>query len=410
MATTVRTIRAEEGEAWLACPSVAFFRPQAPGGAERWFGGVDLERTWGAFEGRQVVGTLRSFATPLTVPGPAQQPAAAVTGVSVLPTHRRRGLLGEMLRSDLAASREREEPLAILVASEWPIYGRFGFGMATESASYRIDARAARFGATAPGSVELVEAAEVAELGPRLHAEHRGRRPGTIERPRRWWDRMLGVDPAPGGERSPSFHALYRDASGTPRGFCSWRASLGWDEFGVSWAGGGALTVVDLVATSDDAYAALWRFCCEVDLVSEVRAPARAVDETLPLLLADGRVVQQVERHDFLWVRPLDVAVALAGRRYAAPGRLVLRVEDPLGLSAGTFLLEADPGGATCCPTDQSPQITLGAGSLGSIYLGGVALRRLAGAARADEHQPGALDRADAMFHSAIAPWSDTEF
>ena len=31
-------------------------------------GDMDLSRTWGAFDGKKVVGTLRSFPTPLTMP------------------------------------------------------------------------------------------------------------------------------------------------------------------------------------------------------------------------------------------------------------------------------------------------------------------------------------------------------
>ena len=124
--------------------------------ARFYLGEVDLERTWGAIDSDQVVGTLRSFATPLTVPGPGFVTAAALTNVTVAPTHRRRGLLSQMILGDLTASAEREEALGILIASEYPIYGRFGYGAAAESVGYTVDARSARFRSRGVGSVELI--------------------------------------------------------------------------------------------------------------------------------------------------------------------------------------------------------------------------------------------------------------
>ena len=53
-----------------------------------------------------------------------------VTWVGVLPTHRRRGVLREMMRFQLDDFRRRGEPLAALWASESVIYGRFGYGIA----------------------------------------------------------------------------------------------------------------------------------------------------------------------------------------------------------------------------------------------------------------------------------------
>ena len=50
------------------------------------------------------------------------------------PTHRRQGLLRRMLEPDLAASKERGEPVGMLIAAEFPIYGRFGYGSAADHA------------------------------------------------------------------------------------------------------------------------------------------------------------------------------------------------------------------------------------------------------------------------------------
>src|SRR5207344_3532582 len=66
----------------------------------------------------------------LTAPG-ARVPTAGVTVVGVLPTHRRRGILRELMRAQLDDVHARGEPLAALWASEGGIYGRFGYGLAS---------------------------------------------------------------------------------------------------------------------------------------------------------------------------------------------------------------------------------------------------------------------------------------
>ena len=78
----------------------------------------------------------RSSAAParstfdLTVPGGPVR-TAGVTVVGVLPTHRRRGILRELMRAQLDDVHARGEPLAALWASEASIYGRYGYGLAS---------------------------------------------------------------------------------------------------------------------------------------------------------------------------------------------------------------------------------------------------------------------------------------
>ena len=71
MALEVRTIQSSEFPSFVACAGAGFFHPVADGYPEYFLGDVDLDRTWAAFDGGGLVGTLRSFATELTVPGPA---------------------------------------------------------------------------------------------------------------------------------------------------------------------------------------------------------------------------------------------------------------------------------------------------------------------------------------------------
>jgi predicted acetyltransferase len=114
---------------------------------------------------------------------------------------------------------------------------------------------------------------------------------------------------------------------------------------------------------------------------------------------------------DELWLRPIDVPACLTARAYRTEGRIVIEVRDDfLGSAAGRFALDASPQGATCTPTSETADLTLGVAELGSLYLGGVTASTLARAGRVDEHSPGALDRADILFSTNRAPYCRTNF
>jgi predicted acetyltransferase len=406
MGLAVRTIDAADIYGWVRCMGMGFLFGVADGYAEYLLGDVDLARTWGAFDGEVVVGTLRSFPTPFTVPGPTQVRANALTNVTVAPTHRRAGLLTEMITNELRAARSRGEAIGILIASEYPIYGRFGYGAAVEGSSYRVDVSAARFRHRAPGTVEMVDLAALRKDAPAIYDRFRAAQPGSIERNARWWDRALHQVEVPGARPAEGYQAVYRSPTGSAEGYVRYRASQKWDHMRKR----GDLTIDELVATSDSAYARLWQHCCEVDLVTSVHAGDRPVDETVPWLLDDGRAVQQSGRFDFVWVRVIDVASALAGRRYAVEGRLVIDVTDTLGLTGGRFALEGGPSGATCAPSDDAPDLSMPVSTLGSLYAGGVSADALWRAGRVDELRVGSVARAALMFRCSPAPWCNTWF
>lgn len=168
-----RLVMATEMDGWVRQLGIGFHFEVATGLGEYFLSTFDLERTYGSFDGDRVVGTLRSFATALTVPGDRGVRASALTSVTVAPTHRRQGRLTEMIALDLRASRERDEVASVLVASEYPIYGRFGYGPAVEMARYTVDSRTARFRSPVTGAVELTDLATLRELGPPIFERFR---------------------------------------------------------------------------------------------------------------------------------------------------------------------------------------------------------------------------------------------
>ena len=96
-----------------------------------------------------MAGLTSAYPTTLTIPG-GEVPAAAIAGVGVRPTHRRRGVLTAMMRWQLDDERRRGTVAALLWASEPGIYGRFGFGLATWRTVVEIEPDRARFRDVAP--------------------------------------------------------------------------------------------------------------------------------------------------------------------------------------------------------------------------------------------------------------------
>jgi predicted acetyltransferase len=409
VAFDIKTVDPAEFRAWRQTLATAFFRgSEAEAAAEALIPHIDFTRTWAAFDGPRIIGTFRSFGTQLTVPGGAMLVADAVTNVSTLPTHRRRGVMTGMMKTSLNAAMKRRDPLSILIAARWPIYGRYGYGAAADGASYEIDATGADFGSSGrEGSLEYIDKSEGRGVAERVFEKFRRSQIGAIPRTAFDLDLDFGVDTPPGRTAWDGRTVVYRgQGRGDVEGYLRYHVDDNWEGMHPRCV----LVVDDLVTTTPAAYAALWRLSCEVDNIMTVKASDRSVDEVLPWLLADARAITQTSRSDFVWARLLDVAAALSGRRYLTEGRLVLEVHDKLGHSSGRYLLEGGPLGATCKPSTRSANLELDVATLSSAFLGGPRLRPMALAGLVTERRKGALDLADSMFRAESTPWCNTWF
>src|SRR3954452_12376764 len=123
----------DEAEARRAIGAIShyFGTGPDPNWAERIVPLSSPERFHIARDGDVVAGGAGVFPLELTVPGGASLPTCGTTTVGVLPTHRRRGIPRPLMRAQLDDAITLGAPLAALWASEGPIYGRFGFGLAS---------------------------------------------------------------------------------------------------------------------------------------------------------------------------------------------------------------------------------------------------------------------------------------
>jgi predicted acetyltransferase len=359
-------------------------------------------RFWVAIDGTAIVGTVRTTPVRTTMPGGGELRTAGVTNVTVAATHRRRGLMAKMVGAELHAARDRGEPVSSLIAAEWPIYGRFGFGPALDYTEYELDTRAT-FTNPGEGTIEMVDPATLLTHAPAVYEQHRVASAGEITRNPNWWKTIthaVEVEPWDG------FQVLCRDDAGTVTGYAIYSVKEAWERRKPL----SALKLDEMIATNLAAEARLWRYLCEIDLVRTVTAESRRLHEPLQHWVTDGRALTLTERSDMVWARTLDTPAALSGRAYAGAGSVVFDVDDPMKLAGGRFRLDTDGASASCTPTADAPDVALSMSALGAILYGCTSIVDLHLGGLVTEHQRGAVVRTDALFRWPVTPWSTTWF
>ncbi len=405
-AIELRTITEEEYEAWQGVMAVAFSWDPRPEEKEIWRSRTEFDRSLGAFDGKEMVGTSGAQTLQMVVPGGDAVSFAGITAVSVSPTHRRRGVLRAMMRWLFEDSRGRGEPFAALWAAESSIYGRFGFGTAIEGGSLTLSRSHAqlRDQSASSGRVRMMTAEEAKVVIPEVYPQATARIPGTILRAEADW-RSYFFDPEYWREGATSARYAVYEVGGRARGFVCFRAKENWD----GDIPGHELQVDDLQAVDADAYLALYRFCFGIDLVKTIKVRNRRAHEPVLQLLVDPRRCQRLLL-DRIWLRIVDVPAALSARRYAVAGEIVLQVRDPaLPEVDGRYLLRGGPDGAECSATEREPDLAIDSADLAAAYLGDSRLPQLGWLGRV-AGEPEAISRAHLMLQWPEQPWCTVGF
>jgi predicted acetyltransferase len=362
---------------------------------------LELDRAFGHFDGDRVVSTVAAYSLEMSVPGSVVK-CGGTTVITVSPTHRRRGLLTEMMGGHLDDIKEHEEPIAALWASESEIYGRFGYGRATTTAEITVHRRGQPLSrhAPQPRQVRLVDIDQAKELIPPFHDRFRISQPGMFKRWPAWWEARVFSDFQ---SRRAGFTAarwVVVEGDSGIEGYAKYRTKSGPSDDGHS---GTEMVITDLFAETPEAWASLWSNLLSHDLVAKFTARLRSPEDPIFDLLSGPRRAQ-AEVNDGLWVRVMDVPAALTSRQYESKFTGVIEVRDPMGLAGGTFQLEASPDGSECKPTSGDPAISMEIEDLGAVYMGGGGFRRLARSGRitgSDE----TLKGADLAFGWDPMPW-----
>jgi predicted acetyltransferase len=368
---------------------------------ERYSSTLVRERFYAAYDGDLPVGTAADFPFTLTVPG-GELRAGGVTWVAVMPTHRRQGVLTQLMRRELDDLHERSEPLAVLWASEAAIYGRFGYGVAAPH--FEMGADRARFALRDdPGPRGKVRALPLADaVDPCMHVYERLRAltPGFTARAREWWTAYRLADPEQWRRGASPKAAAVLELDDEPAAYAIYRVKHDW---GAGFPKG-EVRVVEALAASPAAERDLWRFLFGIDLTVRVESRLDPASP-LPLMVIDARSLN-LRYYEGLWLRIVDVAEALAGRSYATDAEVVLEVRDEFcPWNAGRWRV-----GAGVERTDANAELELDVADLASVYLGAFTFSRLAAAERVRELKAGALARADDLFRTPRPPYCPEDF
>jgi predicted acetyltransferase len=355
----------------------------------------DVSRFELALDGKEIVGIVAAFSLQVTVPGSGHLPMGGVTWVSTAATHRRQGLLTRLMERTLADVDLRGEPVAMLGASEGGIYERFGFGVATQLRVTTMDRRLAQVRPEfrpKPGAVRFVGGdaalAHVTEVWSRFHRD----RVGEVDRTEAWHRFLFDLGSKPSGEFSPANYLAHRD------GYAVYRIQQQWNDGRPAHI----LNVVEFVAVTGEAHAALWHTLLGVDLVGSITSRQVPLDDPLPYLLTNPRALQTTTLQDGFWANVRDVKACFSARRYSTIDRLVIEVD------GGRWAIDGGPEGATCARVKSRPDLSTDHASLGALLLGGVRPSALAAGRRLDYRNDDALRRADVFFTTSRLPHCQT--
>jgi predicted acetyltransferase len=365
------------------------------------------ERTLAAFDGDDIVGTFGGYDLEVTVPGGSSVGMEGTTVVTVFPTHRRMGLLRSMMDAHLATAAAAGYAIAGLWASESGIYGRFGYGLATHSLSWRMKGPRITFRDGLPiDRVRRIPAGDAKAVLTPVFERVLPTRPGMYARTSEWWDEVLLDEDWMKRGRTTKRYVVHDGPEG-PDGYAIYRQKPDSGEDGHSE---GKVIVSELIAATPSAEASLWAFLTRIDMCPNVESWNVPVDDPLPMMVTEPRRLGSRGPSDALWVRILDVVAALEARRYEEDGTISFALVDGFRpQTSGTFRITVDAGTATVEAIDGDPDVSIDSDALGALYLGGGDALAYAAAGRI-RGDADAITRLHRMFRTVVRPWCNQVF
>jgi predicted acetyltransferase len=377
----------------------------------------ELDRSWAAVDDDTgaIVGTNTAHSYEFTLPGGTTAALGGLTLVSVVPTHRRRGISRELVTRFFADCRDRGEAFGGLFATEAGIYGRYGFGPATRFASLTIERdRADGIGSIVDtGRIRWQPAHPLAAELAAIFERTRHLRAGELVRKERFWtSRARRLER--GYEGKPVWSAIHDNRDGVADGYVVYRIESKW----IDHTPQNEVHILELVGAGP-ARLALWKFLLELDLVRSVKYGAARLDEPLHDVLTDARQLRTTGVFDELQLRIVDVAAALSARRYSHDGAFSIDVrDDACPDQSGRYRLDINDGVGACeragsaggAAAGECADVTTTSRALATAFLGDRSWRSLADAGVVQLANPPAGARIDAAFATGISPQCLTVF
>lgn len=350
---------------------------------------------------------------PATAGGGSLRPVEGLTWVGVHPDHRRKGVLTALIREHLRWTRDEQgRSISVLKASEPGIYGRFGYGVASSTVMSSFG-RGTTFAAPS-GVVEVAGATTLRtttagpEQGSRWHElarECAATGAGHVVRSAADSQRLLVDHPESRGTREPA-RLLWATRDGRDVGAAYFHRTPKWSNGRAE----GTVGTFFLISTDAGARLALAKRLVDLDLMGTTEYWV-APDDALALWLPSPRSLGGSGVNDNLWLRIVDLPLAVAERGHAIDVDLVVEVTDTiLAENAGPWQWTASGGAGSLTRRDEAADLTLDIRDLSAVWLGGQTLAARAAAGFVTEHRAGTVAELDAALHTPVLPVGTIDF
>jgi len=392
-----RQARPDDITAVMRAQSLGFGGSTAEADLQKWAGQTPILPEWRlcAFDRGEPVAQVGVVPTRMYWNG-REIASAGVTDVFTIPTHRRRGVLRELMTRAYAQMHEAGQAIAALEASMAAIYQRFGWAVVCPVVWHDFDPRHLRFvdDIPTPGRVRLVRREDARPVVEPAYRRFAAPRTVAFARGDHEWRRAFRFM-----SDVPWLVAVYEE-DGEALGYLVYHV----EEHGEQRPPPSQrISVSELVWNTPAAHRALVNYLAGHDLVDSVRLYGLPADDPLFQQVQEPRWLN-TRVADGALARIVDVELALAGRGYEGVGRLTLGVEDAYApWNSGTWELTVD-GGAEVRRTDAEPQLRVTPRVLALLLAGTMPASALARGGLIDCADPAVLALADALFRTAYAP------
>lgn len=367
--------------------------------------------------GGTIAGGCIAYPLEMSLPGGAHVAVGALAGVGVGGAHIGKGAMRLLVNEHLRRSKSAGDAASVLMASEAGIYGRFGYGMATEYAEYEAQSLEIGFRADPPGgTIEMLHlgtdeltVAAIERLSP-CYREATTQSPGGLSRSDDWWHVVLGNQRLWRGGGKHQFAVVHVDDDGQTDGYLLYRIEPKDETLSGHGRPVSSVIIHELVATNVAAELALFDYAISVPLTRAVHWEIAPLRPALQLTLTDRRHLWQTARLDMMWLRPLDLSALLENRSYRVRSHVTFELDDPLFDDLrGPWRLAAKGGTGTLTRIDGDADVRLGPAELGSLVLGGTRAIDLAAVGHISG-SPDAVRRLDLLMQTDAPPFNLSKF
>ncbi|GGD52591.1 GNAT family N-acetyltransferase [Paenibacillus nasutitermitis] len=266
------------------------------------------EQVWGVFEQNELEAQLTVIPLEMHIQG-RKYAMGGIAGVASWPEHRRRGNVAQLLRHVLLHMKENGISVSSLAPFSFGFYKKYGWELYVEYKQYTIETGLFPQRKEIEGKVSR-EAADIPLLS-RLYEAYASRYNGTLHRSEEWWKNTLK-------NSKKGYTAVYYGQDGEAVGYILYEIKAR------------VLHVHEMVFENEQARQALWTYLASHDSMVEKAVLKAPMDDTLPFLLSNPRIGQEIV--SYFMARIVDTEAFVQQYAFAptAQGtRLTIRLNDP---------------------------------------------------------------------------------